>query len=52
MCGLMVVTTKYVELGYELAVVLASVTEGAASHSPEGHSSGAKSRVRGMASAG
>ena len=44
---------KHVELNYELAVALATVTEGCSKvHSSEGHSSGAKSRVRGMASAG
>ena len=42
---------KHVELDYELAVALANV-RGSEGHSPEGHSSGAKSWVRGMASTG
>ena len=45
------VDDKYVELDYELAVVLANVTEGAV-HSSEGRSSGAKSWFHGVASAG
>ena len=45
---------KCVELDYELAVALASATEGAARSSvlKVGHSSGAKSWFRGMASTG
>ena len=44
---------KYVELDHDLAVALAKC-DGRRSkvHSSEGHSSGAKSRVRGMASTG
>ena len=44
---------EYVELDYELAVALVKATEGAArSTAMKGLSLGAKSRVRGMASAG